>query len=264
MRVMIASGMVPRAIAGRTRWRRASTNSVGPSGEQRVDEHEAGRWSRGSTPRGVDPALRRQPPELHREDVDEGQPEHEDGDADPEQRDDGDAAVDPSPAGGGRRAARAGCPARPRRSSPRRRARSSPGTGPRTPSRNGSVVDDRRPEVEVEQLAQVVDVLELQGSLRPRFCADRLGCRPRRWRAGRGSTGRGSPGIRCTNANRMIDSPNRTGIAASNRQTMYLSTCRPAWEGRIRALTPPAAEAAGDVRVRSDGAREPGASRRDR
>src|SRR3954451_20940492 len=60
------------------------------------------------------------------------------------------------------------------------------------------------------------------GLSRPRFSRSRLhdstvACWPRMDR-------HGSPGSRWTNANRLIDRPNRTGIAANTRRTVYLNT----------------------------------------
>ena len=43
MRAMTASGTVPSTIAGRMRWRKASSKGARLIGQKRVDGHEAGR-----------------------------------------------------------------------------------------------------------------------------------------------------------------------------------------------------------------------------
>ena len=83
------------------------------------------------------------------------------------------------------------------------------------------VVDDARPEVPLQQAADVVRYCCHRGWSSPRYAriaATRSGvaCWPRMAVAG-------SPGRRWTNANRTIDSPNSTGMAPSMRRTMYLS-----------------------------------------
>src|SRR3954471_9299575 len=99
----------------------------------------------------------------------------------------------------------------------------------------------------------------------PRFSRSRLhdstvACWPRMDR-------HGSPGSRWTNANRMIDRPNRTGIAANTRRTVYLNTLAcfsrtrvgvGAVRSRPRRLTPSGARRGS--RLPGPGRRGPGAA----
>ena len=122
MRVMIASGIEPSAIAGRIRCLSASQNAPQFAGDDRVEDVEVRRMLGRRSARRSRPT-RRQPAEPHGEDVLEDQREEEDRHRDAEQRDDERPVVEAPPVALRARRSRAGCRSRPRRASPRPRAR---------------------------------------------------------------------------------------------------------------------------------------------
>ena len=111
MRVMIASGIVPSATAGRTRCLTASQAAGRSPVRTPSRTKKPVGWS--VVMRDVLPARAAAAARAYREDVLEQEPEREHRDRDPEQRADGRGVVDPAVRSVGRRRSRAGC--RPRR-----------------------------------------------------------------------------------------------------------------------------------------------------
>ena len=170
IRVMIASGIEPSAIAGRMRCLSASTKaSALPVRSESIRTKFV--VSSRCEP-GIDPTRRRQDLELDREDVLEGEAEDEDRDRDPEQRDDGDDAVLPALDVARGPAARAGCPRPTAKISAPTVSSIVAGKRERELLGDRPVVDDALAEVALDELAEVEQVLLVERPVEPELVED--------------------------------------------------------------------------------------------